>query len=472
VVTGLGPGVVAPRVAGADPPDRPLTQVVPDRMLNCRPRSRASDWLSFFESSARRPPILSCATVVWVDGVGLFGPPEFGDLGGTIGTTPLLGYRTVDQRVVETPGVTRADTTVSLPGTGLVLTQRDRYRAGDVMDTEIVLRNGGSSSRRVVVYRTGDCFPGADVGYPIVGPGAVGCEQAVQPGSIALPAPGPQYVRWRTTRGASSGAVGPVDDVRNAIASGRPLRVVCACAEPDDIAAGLSWTLVVEPRARVSVAHDLTLSVAPGRDPERVDASADTRPGASRLLARVTVRGRPVVGATVAFVVGSLTPCRAATDDVGMASCAWSGPVPAFRAIDAGDTSRLPAEGRFVPSVPPPPTGFASFPDCARFDPTVGLLTSGDAHHEWIGATTDAPPCPGVEYRALVSGTPIGSMRGNLRTTTFIGTPAAGFVALFIEVPFGKATLPCPQIESIDTRTGAVVDVTPCLPGVAGQKFR
>ena len=94
--------------------------------------------------------------------------------------------------------------------------------------------------------------------------------------------------------------------------------------------------------------------------------------------------------------------------------------------------------------------------------------------------TTKAPPCPGVIYRATADGVPIGEKRGDFRTTTFVGDPVAGFAELLINTGYGLGTPGCIHIQSIDSRTGDVVDEYPgpgdapkvCIDEVAGQKFR
>ena len=481
-VSGLG--VSGLSAAGAAPVLGPLRAVGPDASLNCVSKSVESDWLAFFRSNTTIPHARSCATLVSVAGVGLFGPPEFGDAG-HVGATPLIAFQAISQRVVTpdqtTDGTLRIITKVGLPGTSLGLTQRDVYGGGNTMRTTVILKNVGPSDAQVVVYRTGDCFPGADLGYGMAGGGSVGCEQALQRGANAQPAPGPIFMRWDPTAGTSRFTAGSVTAVRNAIGAGTALANDCDCRAPKDVAAALSWTETIPAAASATVAHTLTLSTSAGRDMSQVEPTVRSIAGSKYLFAKVTSLGVGIAGAAVDFRVGSLTQCAVVANASGTARCPWHGPAPRFVATYIGDAQRRPARATFVPATPPPPLDLTGFPACAHFDRTgFALLTAGDAHHEEIGMTTQAPPCPGVIYRATADGVPVGSMNGDLRTTTFVGDSVAGFASLFIETGFGLTTAGCHKIQSIDSRTREIIDTYPgpgdapkvCIDEVAGQKFR
>ena len=91
-------------------------------------------------------------------------------------------------------------------------------------------------------------------------------------------------------------------------------------------------------------------------------------------------------------------------------------------------------------------------------------------------AGTLAPPCPTVLYRARSQGVVIGEARGDLRTTTLTGEPIAGLANLYLDDQHASG---CITLESVDLRTGAVIDKVPsatsgksCLDAVGGQKFR
>ena len=70
----------------------------------------------------------------------------------------------------------------------------------------------------------------------------------------------------------------------------------------------------------------------------------------------------------------------------------------------------------------------------------------------------------------------IGEARGDLRTTSLTGQAVAGLANLYLD---DSHTSGCIVLESVDLRTGAVVDRIPsttsgqaCLDSVGGQKFR
>src|SRR3954469_9823557 len=94
----------APLVVGAEHAARgaddaattsPIVSVAPDTELNCTTSSTRSDWLQFFSFMQFPPTLYSCATVVSVQGFGLFGPSAFADSDGTISGTPLHPYAPV-----------------------------------------------------------------------------------------------------------------------------------------------------------------------------------------------------------------------------------------------------------------------------------------------------------------------------------------------------------------------------------------
>jgi hypothetical protein len=480
--------VAGPAVAhGADAPNTsPIVSVAPDSVLDCTTSSVRSDWLQFFAFNLFAPAD-SCATVVSVEGFGLFGPPAFSDGDGTIGGTPLIPFDPVSQTTVAPSPANGSTltvvTVVSLPGTGLLLRQRDTYVNGqDAVLTSVQVENDAAVARDVVVYRTGDCFPGSDIGFGISGHHSVGCEQAVQDGLNAVPVAGPVYMRWTPTRGASHFDVGAVTDLRGAIRAGGPLADTCTCSNPpQDIAAALSWSLHIATAASATVAHQLTYSVRAGRDRPNVVAGAVVKKGVTHLTAVVTSAGHPISGATIDFVVGSLTACTGVTKHNGEASCVVAGPAPQYVARYRGDTTYQPANANYTPNpLPPPPPDPPGFPACGHFDRTgPALVTGGDTHSEEVAVATDAPPCPIVQYTAYGNGVVIGEMRGDLRTVSLIGEPLPGMAALFIDEPFGAVGPGCIFVTATDTRTGVVLDTLPapgdsppCLVEVEGQKFR
>ena len=480
-------GASMARGAAAEPTTAPIVSVAPDAELNCTTANARNDWLQFFSFVQFPPGAYSCATVVSVQGFGLFGPSNFSDGDGTINGTPLQSYEPVSQ-TIDPPSPANgstltAVTVVSLPGTGLTLRQRDTYENGqDTVLTSVRIENTAAAARNIVVYRTGDCFPGSDPGFGLTGAhGAIGCEQAVMDGLNAVPIPGPVYMRWVPTRGASHFAISAVNDLRNAIRAGGPLTDACDCAAPHDIAAALSWSLDLAPAARATVAHQLTYSVRAGRDRTKVVAGAVVKKGVTHFTAVLTSSGHPIGGAAIKFVLGSLTVCSTTTNRQGEASCVVAGRVRPFVARYRGDTAHQPANGVYTPNMlPPPPPDPPGFPACAHFQHGgTALVSGGDAHSEHVAVATEAPPCPIVKYTAYGNGVEIGEMRGDLRTVGLAGDVETGIAVLYIDQPFGVVGPPCIYITATDTRTGVVLDTLPapgevprCITQVGGQKFR
>ena len=477
---------------------RPLVAFGSDAELNCFPQNVSSDWLQFWASDAAQPPEFSSATLVSVSGVGLFGPRGFADGNGLVAGRTLHSYLPIAQTV----SARRVRTTVALPGTALMLVQTETYDRGDSLRVAVDVRNGAGTNANVVVYRTGDCFPGDDVSYAITGAGSVGCEEAFERGVIARPSPGDIFIRFQPLaahrhahhelRGSTrhqhrdheptvraTSIAGDVHTVRAAIATGAALAGTCECGTPLDAAAALSWSLPVPAHDQATVSHLLTMSTGEGRRATTMTGQLSGHHGHWLLTARVRVAGRPLAGVPVLFERGSLTACTAVTDARGRAICRTDGRPDIFTATTFGDTTSRPASTRFGHVDPYPPAQPPSFPACAQFDAGPGgieLAITGDGHYQQVIATTHAPPCPTVLYRARSYGHVIGEVRGDERATNLFGDPVAGFVYLYLDDQHASG---CIVLESVDLRTGAVIDTAPsatsgkpCLDEVAGQKFR
>jgi hypothetical protein len=467
------------------PATAPLIDIGSDATLNCFPRNVSNDWLQFWSYLVAVPAEYSCATVVSVPGVGLFGPREFADSNGLVAGQPLHSFTAVSQSI----GAHRVRTTVALPGTGLTLVQTESYRRGTSLQIDVDVRNSGATSANVVLYRTGDCFKGDDISFAITGAGSVGCEQARERGLVARPSPGDIFIRYEplTVPGTSShdhatramSAAGGVDTVRRAIATGAPLANTCECGTPVDAAAALSWSLAVPAHGHLTASHLLTMSTGEGRDRTTITGEVRGRDGHVKVSAHVTTAGgRPLRGVRVLFERGSFTACSAITDRWGRANCRAAGDRDAFTATYFGDTTYRPAGveiGRTDTDVRQPP----SFPACAQFDPGpsgLGLVIDGDGHYQTVIGVTLAPPCPTVLYRARSNGVVLGAARGDLRTTSLTGQPVTGLANLYLDDAHASG---CIVLESVDLRTGAVIDTVPsassgksCLDAVGGQKFR
>ena len=475
-----GPAVPTPRRSR-----RRSSTSRPIRISAASPRARATTGCSSSSSRSSRTA-RSCATVVAVSGFGLFGPPSFADDAGSLAGSTLHPYEPVSQTTVEPSAANgytlTVETVVSLPGTGLLLRQTDTYVDGqNSVRTSVRVENAAAVARDVVVYRTGDCFPGSDPGFGLARGHSVGCEQAVQDGLNAVRVAGPVYMRWDPLLGVSHFHVGAVADLRAAIGAGGPLADTCDCSKDQDIEAALSWSLHLGSGATQTVAHRLTYSDGAGRLAVKMVANAAFKKGATRFRATVTWAGYTIVGAPIDFVVGSLTACTGVTNSSGTASCVDPGRVPEFVARYRGDTTFKPANAAFTPKRPPRPAPDPpGFPACAHFDRTgVALVTGGDTHSITVFSTTEAPPCPIVQYTAYGDGIEIGAMRGDLRATDLFGSPVPGMAVLYIDSPFGSFGATCIFLTATDSRTGELLDTyagsrddQQCIDAVGGRSTR
>jgi hypothetical protein len=454
----------------------PLIDFGSDPLMNCTTASIASDWLQFFSSDADSPRPLSCATLVSVAGVGLFGPIAFGDRNGFVGTQRLHPYAPFAQLRT----ATQVKTAVALPGTTLALVQTETYTGGTSVQVDIELRNNGSPPADAIIYRTGDCFPGADLSFAIVGNGFAGCESAQEHALVARPAPASTFIRFEPTAGSSRFAAGDVVGIRNAIAARTPLGNSCECSTAIDAAAALSWSVHTGAHASAFVGHRLTMSTGAGRDVVDLAPQLLGRSGHWTLSATLTDNGHPVPGQIVVFRRGETLVCAAVSTVAGIASCTTGGRTAVYEATYFGDALRQPAIESFGRADPHPGPPGPNFPACARFSPFPNGPTAalGDGHFFEVLMPTQAPTCPTVTYRALRDGVPIGELPGNLIAVGG-GTQKTGSVFLYIAEPLDAGISGCITVQSIDPRAGAVIDRAPeptdpdhCLPAVGGQKFR
>ncbi len=180
------------------PATAPLVAIGSDANLNCFPQNVSNDWLQFWHFDTVRPVQYSCATLVSVPGVGLFGPASFADSSGLVAGTQLRNYTPMSQSIE----AHRVRTTVALPGTALTLVQTETYVRGTSMRIDVDIRNSGAATANVVVYRTGDCFRGDDISFAITGAESVGCEQALERGVVTRPSPGDIFIRFQPSRSA------------------------------------------------------------------------------------------------------------------------------------------------------------------------------------------------------------------------------------------------------------------------------
>jgi hypothetical protein len=222
----------------------PLTRVVAGPDLSCQAQHSGDAAASF-------APPAECGTLVAVDGV-LFAP--------NLGASGALGsYTPYQQAGQAADGANAVNTTVTLPGTGLQIVQRDSYLPGqDGYRTDVTVTNTGPAAKSIVLYRAGDChLQGAGTGYGFSGSpaGSVGC--SAQPGNAPLD----RVIQWVPIDGGNNWMQGTASEVWSRIATRAPFADQCLqCTNETDAAAGISWTLNLAPGASETRSHWTVIS--------------------------------------------------------------------------------------------------------------------------------------------------------------------------------------------------------------------
>jgi len=256
----LAPGAMAqtPSVnEGA--PGGPLTQVSIGNDLSCQVQHTGDSALELFPSSATPG---DCGTFVAVGGT-LY-TPDFSNHSGT--ATSGLGTRTPFTAVSQTPvsgsGSSstpfRVTTVANVGGTGLQVSQIDSYVAGqESYRTDVTIKNTGSGSQSLVLYRAGDCFlQNTDVGFGFTeASGGVGCA------ANANNSPPGRIEEWVPISPGSNFTEDAFSTVWNQVGSQQPFPNTCAmCTTSTDNGAGISWTASIEPGQSQTFSHFTTFS--------------------------------------------------------------------------------------------------------------------------------------------------------------------------------------------------------------------
>ena len=252
--------VAAPSAGAAVPytdigtPSGPLTHVAAGADLSCQAQHLGDAAPSFAPAAA---PAADCGTLVAVDG-SLYAPAFGAHDGGT--TTGALGsYAPFDVRGQARDGQNAVTTAADLPGSGLQITQRDTYVAGqDAWRTDVTVTNRAAATKSIVLYRAGAChLQGAGTGYGFAGSpdGSVGC--SAQPGNNPLD----RVEQWVPISPGATWTQGSASEVWSQVAARTPFANSCGrCVNETDAAAGLAWALDVAPGASETRSHWTVIS--------------------------------------------------------------------------------------------------------------------------------------------------------------------------------------------------------------------
>jgi hypothetical protein len=268
--------LVLPPVAGAVVPSvnigrpaGPLTQVSIGADLSCQVQHTGDTSLEFF------PPAASpgdCGTFVATGGA-LY-TPDFSNHGSS--ATSSLGTRTpfttVSQSAVTGSGTaaspTKVTTVANVGGTGLRISELDRYTTGqESYRTDVTIQNRGSGQQTGLIYRAGDCYlQNSDVGFGFAEPAskAVGC--SANPNNT----PPGRIEEWFPITGGNNFTEAGFSTVWGQIGAMTPFPDTCAqCTNTLDNGAGLSWRFTLAPGASATFSHYTTFSPTGRTGPPR-----------------------------------------------------------------------------------------------------------------------------------------------------------------------------------------------------------
>ena len=257
--------LAAPSALGQTPfknegaPGGALTQVAIGNDLGCQVAHTGDTAFEFFPSSSTPG---DCGTFLFAAGT-LFTP----DFSSRPTATSGLGARTpftpVSQSNVTGSGSAsdpfRITTVVNVGSTGLQITEVDTYVAGEESyRTDITIKNTGSASQDVILWRGGDCFlQNTDSGFGFADPAtkAVGCSQN------ANNSPAGRIEEWVPITPGNNFTEDAFSSVWSKIGAHTPFDDMCVkCTENTDNGAGISWSFSIPPGATVTRSHFTTFS--------------------------------------------------------------------------------------------------------------------------------------------------------------------------------------------------------------------
>jgi len=219
----------------------PLTHIFVGNDLSCQIAFRGDDDFELYPPNVRPG---DCGTFLAAGGR-LYGP-DFAAHDESAVNAEVTRWTVVSQEGVTGSGTRQSPylvvTRAVAGASGLSVEERDSYIRGDLAyRTSVTVRNSGRASRRVVLYRAGDCFlQNSDVGYGFVAlGGGVGCSRHPDnrpPGRIE---------EWLPISGNSHHYEAGFADVWSRISTRRRFVNGCDCGLDEDNGAGLSWSFTV-----------------------------------------------------------------------------------------------------------------------------------------------------------------------------------------------------------------------------------
>ncbi|MEZ3161827.1 hypothetical protein AB1K54_15010 [Microbacterium sp. BWT-B31] len=222
---------VAPASASTITSPGPLRQITVSPDLNCDVRHVNDAQPEWYGQTA-------CGTLMALNGI-LYGPANI-PAGTSAG--PRTAWTTLSQTTTTGSG-TPADpftiVTVVSTGTGVTVTQTDRYVLGnEFYDTSVTIDNGSVAVQSGLVYTAGDCYlQNSDSGYGKVFGTSPACATSTQPGSRL------QQLIPRT--GGNTFYQAGYSSVWSRIGQQLPFPNTCLCNSYIDNGIGIAWPVQV-----------------------------------------------------------------------------------------------------------------------------------------------------------------------------------------------------------------------------------
>jgi hypothetical protein len=265
----------------------PLTKIVTSDTLNCQVYHQNDGEVGEFYHPDDDEG--DCGTFLAVGGT-TYGPSvvQAGD------QAVDVPFTSVNQSSVTGSG-TQADpykvvTVVDAGTTGLRVTQTDSYVAGqENYQTDVTVKNNGSSSQNAILYRAGDCYlQNLDFGLGSADSttGVVRCVIGVEDLESGQTVPGERIMEWKPLTSGSSYYEARYSQVWDKIGAGQPFGNTCArCSEYIDNGAGLSWNITIPAGGEVTHSHLTTIDTGEAPTVENVTPSN----GATKVLRNTNV---------------------------------------------------------------------------------------------------------------------------------------------------------------------------------------
>lgn len=318
-----------------------------------------------------------------------------------------MAYTPGSQSAVTGTGVLgdpfQIETVVSVPGSGLEITQTDSYVTGeDSYETRVQIHNTSGANRTGMLYRAADCFfAGSDAGYGNLdaATGAIGCrnhEGFEEPFPTSTDArdpgdPGDRLLEWIPQDGLSRHYEARYHEVWDRTELGLPFPNTCRCGELVDNGAGLSWgSLTIAPAQTIEVSHLTRVRQSPPPPPP-----PDVTPGTPTASAGT---GSVEVGADGRVTVSMPNGDRSDVTFVSQAECPGGGaPISVKLILNGVEHSPASSSGNTytftIPQAQVTSGNVVIRVECPSetIDNTVGRIVLYDPSGDVTDATTGLP---------------------------------------------------------------------------------